>query len=310
MKIVQKKSLLSFLFLTILANATIAQSLPEFKVTPEWLAKIEKSTPSNTTVDAKTRRILLFSLHTGFNHWVIPHSAAVIQTMADKTGAFEITQTMDANVFTDKNLKKYDAIVLNNNCSVGPKRDLFWDALGSENLSEDARTEKAAKLEKALLTYVKKGGGLMVLHGSIVMQNNSAEVSNMIGGSFDYHPAQQLLKVKLVDPKHKLVQAFDGSGFEHIDEPYFFKNAYDNYDFRPLLYIQTSELVLKKPEPQDIKYVSWIKKYGKGRVFYSSPSHNAQSYDNPKLLAFLLDAMQYVTGDLKCDDSPIGVKPE
>ena len=55
----------------------------------------------------------------------------------------------------------------------------------------------------------------------------------------------------------------------------------------------------------NINYVAWIKKYGKGRVFYSSPSHNAQSLDHPELLQFFLDGIQYVTGDLKVDDSPI-----
>jgi hypothetical protein len=38
---------------------------------------------------------------------------------------------------------------------------------------------------------------------------------------------------------------------------------------------------------------------------YASPSHNAQSFENPQLLQFFLDGMQYVVGDVKCDDSPL-----
>ena len=64
----------------------------------------------------------------------------------------------------------------------------------------------------------------------------------------------------------------------------------------------------KKEIDEKIKYVSWIKGHGKGRVFYSSPSHNAQSFEDPKMLKFFLDGMQYVLGDLKCDDSPGGFK--
>ncbi len=63
---------------------------------------------------------------------------------------------------------------------------------------------------------------------------------------------------------------------------------------------------LKGDNPEDKKYISWIKRYGKGRVLYASPSHNAQSFENPKLLQFFLDSMQYVVGDVKCDESPIG----
>lgn len=300
---------LSCLFLIF--NTVKSQSLSEFEVTPEWLAKIEDSTPEKTAIASeKPRNVLLFSLHTGFKHWVIPHSAAVVQTIADKTGAFEVTQTMDVNAFTGKNLKKYDVVVMNNNCSIGPRRDLFYDALTSVSDTIE-RAKQAAKLEKNLLKYVKKGGGLVILHGAIVMQNNSEEVSKMAGGSFDYHPAQQMLNVKLVDADHEMVQVFDGQGFQHIDEPYFFKNAYDDYNFHPLLYIDANELTVKKPVAgNNIKYISWIKRYGKGRVFYTSPSHNAQSYDNPDLIAFIMNGLQYAAGDLQCDDSPIGKRPE
>jgi len=47
-------------------------------------------------------------------------------------------------MFEKKNLKKYDAIVLNNNCSIGDKRNLFWDALKENNaLNDKQRGEKA-----------------------------------------------------------------------------------------------------------------------------------------------------------------------
>ena len=54
------------------------------------------------------------------------------------------------------------------------------------------------------------------------------------------------------------------------------------------------------------RYISWIKPYGEGRVFYCSPSHNAQSFENPKLLQFMLNGIQYALGDLECDDSVLG----
>ncbi len=63
-----------------------------------------------------------------------------------------------------------------------------------------------------LINYVAKGGGLMLLHGAIVVQNNSGAFSEMTGGSFDYHPKQQRMHVKEVDKKHPLVKAFG----EHV----------------------------------------------------------------------------------------------
>jgi type 1 glutamine amidotransferase len=58
----------------------------------------------------------------------------------------------------------------------------------------------------------------------------------------------------------------------------------------------------------DVRYVSWIKGYGKGRVFYCGPSHQPESYETEAMLRFLLDGIQYALGDLKCDDSPVGVQ--
>ncbi|WP_332910548.1 hypothetical protein [Algoriphagus boritolerans] len=40
-------------------------------------------------------------------------------------------------------------------------------------------------------------------------------------------------------------------------------------------------------------------------MMYISPSHNAQSFENPDLLQFYLDGMQYVAGDVECDETPI-----
>src|SRR5690606_19078357 len=221
----------------------------------------------------------------------------------------EITIARDIDSFEKKNLKQYDAVILNNSNPAGPKRDLFWDLLKkNSNLNDHRIAELSRQYEKTLMDYVSKGGGLMILHGGITVQNNSKEFSKMVGGSFDYHPKQQEMHLKEVNPDHPMVQAFKGKGVTHVDEPYFFNNAYSDYNFRPLLYIEADKLEgLKKEVSDNTIYVSWIKRYGKGRVFYTSPSHNAQSMDNPELLQFFLDGMQYVVGDLKCDDSPIGV---
>jgi type 1 glutamine amidotransferase len=51
------------------------------------------------------------------------------------------------------------------------------------------------------------------------------------------------------------------------------------------------------------RYVAWIRPHGQGRVFYCSPSHFPESYASATLLQFLLDGIQYATGDLRCDDS-------
>ncbi|TMM57925.1 ThuA domain-containing protein [Maribacter algarum] len=305
-----QRILLSFLMIFHFLNSH-SQSIEPLEITDEWLASIEKLAPSKTTISTDSKKkILVFSKATGFYHWTIPHNIEMLKILAKKTGAFEVHVGYDIEQFTKKNLKKYDAIILNNPNPAGPERDLFSDLLkANTSLSEEQIKTQAPKYEENLINYVSKGGGLMLMHGGIVVQNNSVAFSKMTGGSFDYHPKQQEIHVKEVDKNHPMVKAFKGNGLTHVDEPYFFKNAYFDYNFRPLLYMEVDKIEgMKEVADEKVIYVSWIKRHGKGRVFYSSPSHNAHSMQNPELLQFFLDGMQYVVGDLKCDDSSIGKK--
>jgi type 1 glutamine amidotransferase len=294
---------------TFVCLVITAQDLEPIELSDAWLKKIEAIAPETPSVPARvTRKILIFSLHTGYEHWVIPHTEAVIELLLAKSGAAESTSSKDIRVFETGTIENYDAIILNNTCPERGKRDIFYDVLRKNDaLTEEQRLEKAAELEANLLRFVKQGGGLVLVHGGATLQNNSEAFSEMSGGSFDFHPKQQPIKMKLAEPDHPLLRAFKGEGFVHTDEPYFYKNSYADKNFRPLLYMQASELQgLDKTFGEDKRYVTWIKKYGEGRVFLTSTSHNAQNFENAQLLQFLLDGMQYALGDLECDDSPIG----
>jgi type 1 glutamine amidotransferase len=295
-----------FLCLTFVDSAR-GQDLEPFEVTETWVSKIAAMAPPSVVKKlTEKKKILIFSLHTGYGHWTIPHSETVAKLLAERSG-YTVSTTKDIAMFDSEQLQKFDAIVLNNNCSIGDRRNLFWDVLKEDpSLTDTDREARANALEKNLIQFVSSGGGLMILHGGIVMQNKSEAFGKMVGGSFDYHPKQQKIVVKLVDAEHSMVRAFRGEGFEHIDEPYFFNKAYFDYDFRPLLFMEDDQLVDKKEAVgANIKYISWIKRFGEGRVFYVSPSHNAHSYENPRLLGFLADGIKYVMGDLACDDAPM-----
>ena len=273
--------------------------------TEEWVAKIESLAPERAAVKpARPRKVLVFSLATGFHHAVRSHVKEVVRILGEKSGAFEVEFSDDVSVFEKQTLAQYDALLLNSISPIGPTRDLFLDVFGN--------TEQTARLEGNLIDYVKGGKGLVVIHGAIVFQNNSSAMSDMIGGSFAWHPKFQTVTLNLVDPKHPLVAAFDGKGFIHQDEPYFFKNAYKEKNFRPLLEMDVSKLeketIKKEGVTDDVRYVAWIKPHGNGRIFYCSPSHHPASYETEAMLRFLLDGIQYALGDLQCDDSPIDKK--
>ena len=50
--------------------------------------------------------------------------------------------------------------------------------------------------------------------------------------------------------------------------------------------------------------VSWIRKAGDGRVFYTNFGHREDTYRNPVILRHMLDGIQYALGDLEADAEP------
>jgi type 1 glutamine amidotransferase len=274
-----------------------------------WRAKVAGLAPAKPRVAPKSpRKVLMASLATGYCHEVIPHVKVVIDTLA-KTGAFEVTHSDDPAMFEPDKLAGFDAVILNNTCTKNPKRNWFIDVLEMDkSLDEARRNEKAAALEKSLIDFVARGKGVVAIHGAIVFLNESQDFSNMMGGSFVMHPKLEELTLKLVEPDHPLLKAFDGKPFTHVDEAYLFNKAYADKNFRPLLEIDMDTLEPKalKALKGDRRHVSWIKSHGKGRVFYCSPSHRPESYEHQNMLQYYLDGIQYALGDLECDDSPIG----
>lgn len=304
------------LLLPLVATSVRAEKLPyaPSKIvppTPQWEASVERSAPDTPTVKAPTRRLLVFSLHTGYDHLVIPHVNRVFEILAEKTGAFTVDVTYDIEHLSAQHLAGYDALVLNNNCSQGPRRNLLLDVLEDDpkyaNLTDPQRHERARELERSMLDFVAGGKGLVVIHGAPVLLNNSEEFTEMVGAAFHYHPPNQEVTVHVVDEDHPLVAAFRGQGpLIHRDEPYCFNGPYEQFNFRPLLSMDVENLKDPRGEVGKLdRYVAWIKPHGKGRVFYCSPSHFPESYASATLLRFILDGVQYAVGDLDCDDTPI-----
>ena len=50
--------------------------------------------------------------------------------------------------------------------------------------------------------------------------------------------------------------------------------------------------------------MSWIRRQGKGRVFYTGLGHGPDVFWNAPMLQHLLAGIQYALGDLVADDAP------
>jgi type 1 glutamine amidotransferase len=308
------------LALAALAAEMIPKPGPIVPPTEQWIAKVKELAPARPTVAPKAKRkVLVFSVATGYQHACMPHVDEVLKVLAAKSGAFECTFSTDIEMFSAAKIKQFDAVILQNTCSSDPKRDLFLDIVTGQgaglakklgqkykDLTAEQKAARAAELQKSLLDYVAGGGGLVAIHGAIVTFNTSDEFGSAIGAHFTYHPKAQELTLRPAEPGHPLLKAFGGEPFIHTDECYMMGGtAYEAKNFRAMLAIESKKVAGLRADADEIVYASWIKKYGKGRVFYVGPGHFPDSYLSSVLLRYYLDGIQYALGDLECDDSPM-----
>ena len=271
-----------------LSASAADQQMPE--LSPANLDKIESALPAKATAKPKKpHKILVFWRCEGFFHGGgIAASTKAIALMGEKTGAYTTDVSADYDAFDAANLAKYDAVVLNNTTKLA--------------LPDEAK-------KQALLDFVRGGKGLIGIHAATDNFYDWPEAAQMIGGTFNRHPwgAGGTWAFKNDEPGHVLNRAFAGKGFKLKDEIYQFKAPYSREQQRVLLSLDLSDAATaaKKGGRADKDYaVAWIKKYGNGRVFYGSLGHDANVFQEPVILRFYLDGIQYALGDLAADATP------
>ena len=250
--------------------------------------RITEAAPSKATARPKrARRLLVFNLCKGFRHKSIPWGAKAVEIIGRKTGAYETVMSTDVSVFEPASLRRFDAICMNNT---------------SGTLFNDER------LKKSLLDFVKSGKGIIGIHAATDCFKNWADYGEMMGGYFWGHPwgARDTVTIKIDEPDHPLSAAFGGEGFEIKEEMYQFKDPYSREKLRVLLTIDLDKTAKRKGmKRKDNDYaVTWIRDYGKGRVFFCSLGHNNDIFWHPAILRHYLDGIQFALGDLEADATP------
>jgi type 1 glutamine amidotransferase len=139
------------------------------------------------------------------------------------------------------------------------------------------------------------------------------EFNKMIGGFFKFHWNDgQEITVKVDEPNHPLNAAFKGKPqLVVIDETYTFgRDTYSRKNLRVLTSIDYAKMSAEDkakeqfPRADGDYALSWIRREGKGRVFYEAHGHNEKVYAITPILEHVLAGMQYALGDLAADDTP------
>lgn len=110
--------------------------------------------------------------------------------------------------------------------------------------------------------------------------------------------------ISVEQPEHGLIKGiFDKAEFPYKDEIYEF-NRFSKEKVRVLLSLNIEKSdTPSKPMKTEYIPIAWVKKQGKGRVFFSSLGHAEKTWSDDQFLRFLVPAIQYATGDYLIDDS-------
>ena len=265
--------------------ATLPAVPAQCDIPKEDLEKIQVAAPVDAPATPKTpRKLLVFSRANGYRHQSIPWGAAAFRVIGTKSGAYTAVLSDDPAMFDENKLSEFDAVLFNNNCG-----NPVADPLRRRNLLE----------------IVRGGKGLVGIHCAAHL--DWPEYTDMIGGYSISHPwnSGSTVTIKLDEPKHPMVRCFRNSSFLHTDEIFEF-DKFSREKVRVLLSLDTARTDMNKPiKRTDGDFaMSWIRNYGKGRVFYSALGHQNDVYWRPTILKHYLAGIQFALGDLEADATP------
>lgn len=260
--------------------------------TGENIAKVKAALPDKAPAKpTKERKVLVVSRCEGYVHPSIPIGVKAIELLGEKTGAYTIEETQEMEAFTHENLKRFDAILFLSTTMLDP--------------TPEQRT--------ALLSFVRGGKGIIGIHAASDNFYQWEEGAKMMGGLFCGHPWLSCctVKVKLDEPDHPVNECFDGKSFIVTDEIYQFKDPYSRQNQRVI-----TSLDLTDPDTQAVKDgnpkaitrtdgdfgITWLRREGKGRVFYCSLGHNHHIFWDERILQHYLAGIQYALGDYQVPD--------
>jgi hypothetical protein len=279
-----------------LAVSAAAQAPRRREATPEGRQKVESAIPGMAPAKARKPRKLLVVDYGGY-HASVPYANLAVELMGATTGAFEAVISHDTSMLEAGRLAQFDAVYLNN--TVGRPNDIF-----------------APELREGFAAYIRNGGGLVANHGSSVAAQKWPEFTAILGATGAAHrEADEKVRIKLDDPSHPVNAAFGGSGFDFQDEIFRFQPPSPRTRVHVLFSIDVARTDMNQGrctsncESEDGEYpLSWVHRYGKGRVFYSALGHNDYVFWDPKFLRYFLAGIQFALGDLEGSAEPT-VKP-
>ncbi|MFX3633204.1 MAG: ThuA domain-containing protein [Candidatus Pristimantibacillus sp.] len=177
--------------------------------------------------------------------------------------SIQVNATDDTTKLMQAAINQYDLLI--------SYRDNWKQALAVEEVA-------------GVLQFVANGGGLLVIHNGISMQE-SPELCQLIGAKFTGHPDYTSLPFQATAIEHPLMDGL--KGFIMDEEPY-------RFELDP--FVEMEILLTYRHENQDWP-AAWTRHYGKGRVVFLAPGHHLPSFLNEDFGRWIVNSARWAAGD-------------
>jgi uncharacterized protein len=278
---------------------------------------------------ASDKKILFFTKCSNFEHNVVkepggrPSFAAQVLRALGQAHGIEFVCSKDGSKFSAAYLAQFDAIMFYTS----------GDLLAPGN---DGNPPMTSAGKQALLEAIKGGKAFIGVHSAAdtfhtdetaatntnqprtwryrQLGDKADSYTQMLGGELIVHGCQQIGTAAVIDPKFPGFGHL-GANLERQEEWYSMTNFAP--DLHVLLALDTTKMRNPYPaEPNwppvgwDTPYkrpsypVTWVHRYGEGRVFYTALGHSEETWRDPVFQEILFGGIAWALGETPGDITP------
>ena len=228
-------------------------------------------------------------------HEFTSHALSVIERLGYETGLYDTFIRTDSHIVS-KQPKKTTGEPASGGPSLAMADAIFF--LGHRDVPIDAGQKNE------LAAFVRDDGkGFVAAHTALTAFDTWPEFGDFLGGRYDGHPWHQIGTVVNEAPDFPATKHFPPT-FQ-INDEFYQPKEFSREKARVLLRLDVSKM------PPDDGYhgkgdmpIAWAKNYGKGRVFYSSLGHAAETWDNRDVALMYFEALKWALGLTEGDLTP------
>jgi type 1 glutamine amidotransferase len=275
--------------------------------------------------DQRPARLLCVTVTTGFRHASIPAAEAALEEIGRESNLFHLEHVRQppdrppqpkppkrGERTTDEEWQRQQADFRAAQEAFG-QADAPWQEELRDRIARAFAPETLAAFDgvifasttgdlpipdlEAFLAWIRSGRAFVGFHAATDTLRKSDAYVAMVGGAFAGHPwlAEGEHAFVVNEPGHRLVAMFP-ERFRHRDEIYQYDGRSVPENVRVLVSL---DMAGSRPQEPWHVPVSWVRDYGKGRVFSTNFGHNEATWREPMFRKHAAEGIAWAVG--RCD---------